>query len=209
MTNIVKIALYKPTGQLMHIDNAYNGLSCDCVCLKCGEKLEAIQGEIRIKHFRHHSNKDCQGSQESALHELGKQILVQNRQIQLPKIGLIEYSEPKAEKMFDRIRPDVTAIYDEQIVYFEVFVSHLVDEKKDKYIKEKQLKCVEIDLSTELTSTYDEIKQKVLNSIKNKRIVFWEPVSHQKEVHRNEFSIEGFLAFIVLIIGLSWLFRRK
>lgn len=209
MTSIVKIALHRLTGQFMHIDNASNGLSCDCECLKCGEKLEAIQGEIRTKHFRHHSNKDCQGSQETALHELGKQILVQHGQIKLPSIGQISYSDPKAEQKFERIRPDVTALYHEQPIYFEIFVSHLVDDKKDKYINEKQLKCVEIDLSSELTSTYDEIKQKVLDTIENKRIVFWEPEKLHKDIPSNEFSFAGVLAFIGLIVGLSWLSRRK
>lgn len=209
MTSIVKIALHIPTGQFMHIDSASNGLSCDCECLKCGEKLEAVQGEFRTKHFRHNSSRECLGSHETSLHELGKQILVQHGQIRLPIIGQIAYSEPKAEQMFEKIRPDVTAIYDERPICFEIFVSHLVDKKKDEYIKSKQLKCVEIDLSSEQTSTYDEIKRKVLESIENKRIVFWEPENLQKATRGNEFSFAGVLAFIGLFVGLSWLFRRK
>lgn len=188
----------------MHIDNASNGLSCNCVCLKCGEKLEAVQGAIRTKHFRHHNNKECEGSQETALHELGKQILVENTQIQVPKYGPITYSHPKAEQRIEKIRPDVSAQYQEHSIYFEIFVSHMVDDKKDAYIKEKQFKCVEIDLSSEKSSNYDEIKQNVIESINNKRIIFWElqPVI---QTNNNSGCVLQIVALFALMFGLIWL----
>lgn len=209
MTNIIRIALHKSTGQFIHIDNASNGLSCDCECLKCGEKLEAVQGEIRAKHFRHYTNKECEGSQETALHELGKQILVEHKQIQLPKYGLITYSEPKAEQRFEKIRPDVSAQYQEHLIYFEIFVSHSVDDKKDAYIKGKQMRCVEIDLSSNRTSSYEEIKQKVLTEIETKRIIFWPTDRTEKSTSNAEFSLGSILTFIGIVIGIGWLFRRK
>ena len=208
MNNIVKIALHKPTGTFMHVDNASNGLSCNCECLKCSEKLEAIQGEVRTKHFRHYSKKDCEGSQETALHELGKQILVQNQQIQVPEYGTIDYSDPVSEAKIKDVRPDVTATYDKGPIYFEVFVSNMVDEKKDKYIKANQLKTVEIDLSAAKTLTYYEIKHKVLDAVDNKRIIFWEPNS-LKQTSDNSGCIFQLIIFIAVMFGLTWMISDK
>jgi len=209
MTDIIKIGLHKPTGQFMHVDKASNGLSCDCECLKCGEKLEAIQGEIRAKHFRHYTDKDCDGSQETALHELGKQILIENTQVQIPQFGLISYTEPVAEKRLEKIRPDVTAKYSDQSVHFEIFVSHMVEDKKDNFIKEKQLRCVEIDISDEKTSTYEEIKRKVLETVENKRIIFWETEKVQQTNNESNGCMLQFLVLIGVFLGLAWFISKR
>jgi len=78
--NSVIIAYHTPSKKYKHIDNVdliSKGLKCECVCLKCGEKLIAVvEVTKKAKHFKHHTNIDCEGSQETALHELGKQILI-------------------------------------------------------------------------------------------------------------------------------------
>lgn len=192
----------------MHVDNAANGLSCDCECLKCEEKLEAIQGEIRTKHFRHYTNKECEGSQETALHELGKQILVNSSQINIPRLGSITYTDAEAEKRQENIRPDVSAKHGGQSIYFEIFVSHLVDQKKDLFIKENRLRCIEIDLSTERASTFEEIKHKVLETIENKRIVFWDPEPVARTTGNNTGCLLQLLLLLTVLFGLAWLTKE-
>ena len=174
MSTIIKIAFHLPTKKLIHIDNASNGLACNCECLKCNERLEAVQGEVRTKHFRHHVNLNCEGSRESALHELGKQILVDNYEISIPKHDIIIYSNPIAEKRLENKKPDVSAIYDGQPIFFEIYVSHAVDIDKAKFFIEKKYRSIEIDLSDCFTSSFIEIKKFVLEEVGNKKIFYWE-----------------------------------
>ena len=172
MSNIVRIAFHVPTQKFIHIDKASNGRSCDCECLKCNEKLDAIQGEIRTKHFRHSTNLNCEGSQESALHELGKQILVDNSKIAIPKHGIINYSNPVPEKRLEIKRPDVSATFKDEQIFFEIYVSHAVDEGKEKFYLSKKHRSVEIDLSGCVDSTFGEIKNSVLCKLSNKKVIY-------------------------------------
>ena len=90
-----------------------------------------MQGEVRTKHFRHHININCKGAQETALHDLAKQILVDNLQIAIPAYGVISYSNPIPEIALEKRRPDVTATFDGKPIYFEIFVSHAIEEDKE------------------------------------------------------------------------------
>lgn len=170
----VKIAYHTPCEKLIHIDKAENGLRCNCICLACDEPLEARQGGKRDWHFKHHINVNCSGSQETALHELAKQILLGNTHVEVPKYGRISYSEAVAEKKLDQIRPDVSAVYNGQPIYFEVFVSNAVDEGKKKFFKLGKHRSIEIDLSNSITSTFQEIEDLVINVIDNKTVFYWE-----------------------------------
>lgn len=170
---MIKIAYHPTTNKFLHIDNAENGLACNCVCWKCNERLEAKQGEIREKHFSHHTNLNCEGSQETALHEQAKQILVNNLQLNVPEHGRVTYSNPVAEKILEQFRPDVSATYDGMPIYFEVFVSHAVDSGKEMFFKLGKYRSLEIDLSNCTTTSFDEIKKLVLEEINNKKVFHW------------------------------------
>lgn len=174
MNNTIKIAYHLSSNKFIHIDNAKNGLACNCECIRCKERLEAVQGKIRAKHFRHHVNINCKGSQETALHELGKQILVNSQQINIPGNGIVTYSDAIAEKKYESIRPDVTATYNKQKIFFEIYVSHAIDTAKEKFYINGKYKSIEIDLQGYETSKYREIKKLVLNETKNKRLIFWD-----------------------------------
>ncbi len=97
-----------------------------------------------------------------------------NFQIAIPGHGTISYSEAVAEKRFETKRPDVVATFEEEQIFFEIYVSHAVDTDKEKFFIEGKYKSVEIDLSGCLTSTFDEIKNLVLNETRNKRVIFWQ-----------------------------------
>lgn len=49
------------TKQYVGIDEVPNGLACNCVCISCGMRLEARQGDEREHHFKHKNKakKEC------------------------------------------------------------------------------------------------------------------------------------------------------
>jgi len=195
-----KLAYHKSSTKVIHIKSADRGQACGCICLECSENLEAAQGNIRDWYFRHVVNVDCRGGQETALHELGKQILIENSQIKLPKQGIINYSDPASEKTFISTRPDVTAIYNGQKIYFEIAVKHFVEDDKKDFFNNGQCKCVEIDLSNVDTSSYEIIKEAVLNETSNKKLYGWENIEKPAEI--DWFSIAMIGSLFALIFGL-------
>ena len=67
------------SGRMIDIADSKNGLSCDCTCLGCGERLVAKQGQINEWHFAHESGANCTCSLESALHKAAKQIIQEEK----------------------------------------------------------------------------------------------------------------------------------
>jgi len=180
MTNPIKIAIHKPTDKFVHIDSVESSdkeIRRHCYCLKCDEKLEAVlefKDPNRIKFFRHDKNPNCEGSQETALHELAKQILVSNTYIATKEHGVVSYTGAVAEKRLEQKRPDVSATHDDKPIYFEVYVSHAVDIGKEKFFIAGRHRSLEIDLSDCTTTSIDEIKRLVLDETSNKKIFFWQ-----------------------------------
>jgi hypothetical protein len=221
MANPIKIAIHKPTDKFVHIDSLQSNdkeTRRHCYCLKCDEKLEAVlefKDKNRIKFFRHDKNPTCEGSQETALHELGKQILVDNLQIAIRDHGTITYSNAVAEKRLETIRPDVSATFDGQPIFFEIYVSHAVDKGKEKFFVDRKHKSVEINLSNCTTSSFEEIKKMVLEQTELQTVFYWadETVIETQNVKHNDNSwvvrlIAGIVAFWV-IVGLVRLFSNK
>ena len=208
MTNTsIKLAYHTPTSKVIHIDTADNGKACNCECLNCKEKLIAVQGDIRDKHFRHNINLNCNGSQETALHQLGKQILVDNYQIVIPRYGAINYLNPVAEKEFCSTRPDVTATYDHENIYFEIAVKHFVEKDKETFFTTGQHKCVEIDLSDSETASYEKIKHLVLLETSNKKLFGWDQPQNLEQTSDNWFS--KITIGVLLLLIANWLFGDK
>lgn len=75
-------------GKILHISELTEkdkGLACFCKCPACKGNLEARLGSKRRHHFAHHKEAcDIAIAQETALHLLAKEILVENRHIMLP-----------------------------------------------------------------------------------------------------------------------------
>jgi hypothetical protein len=111
------------------------------------------------------------------------------------------------------MRPDVTATFDNEQIFFEILVSHAVDSDKEKMLIDGQHKSVEINLRECITSTFEEIKSFVLDKTSNKRVIFWEkenvlvteieaaiePVM-QKTKKRNENWFEPILYLAIAVI---------
>lgn len=220
-TKFLKLAVYKPNKEIIHIDtvNEKREKRRDCFCLKCEKQLEAVldfKNAERKSFFRHNDNSDCEGSQETALHLLGKQILLDHTQINLPKLQLIEYSNPIAERKVEKIKPDVSVIYNKNPFYFEVFVSNEVNSNKKTYIKVNNLNCVEIDLSQNRDSSLEEIYFNVLEEVKNKKFINYvsgQDIERQKKQDEAlkkciNFLKNHWLKIIIFIVGL-YLYLKK
>lgn len=185
----LKLATYKPNNDIIHIDtvNEEREKRSDCICKECNKQLEAVldfQDKERKPFFRHSDNSECEGAQETALHLLGKQILLDHTRINLPKLGVINYSSPVAEQKVEIIKPDVSVISNSKPLYFEIFVSNVVNTKKEAYIKKNNLNCVEINLSQNRESSLEEIYFNVLEEVKNKRFINYiteQELANQKE----------------------------
>lgn len=165
-------------GKIVHIKDInpeMNGLKCGCVCPRCGEKLVARMGSIAWC-FAHYSKTECLGGDETALHHLAKEILLESPGIVLPQLDvlmdvhveegyclfspdegkgttvrlkspwIISFQDTDDEVTIGPYRADVVG-YDEVHSYaLEIKVTHAVDYEKRLYFIENQINCIEIDL---------------------------------------------------------------
>lgn len=213
MTNSIRYAIHEKTNKIVYIKNADNGLSCNCKCLVCDERLEAVQGQTREWYFRHNKNPNCKGGQETAIHKLSKQIIVDNSQIVIPG-SILYYSQTRQEERFSSIIPDVTVLANGQDVHFEIAVTNPVDSLKETFYKNGKHKSVEINLTN---ISYDiepkELEKLVLNRVENKRKIYWESnfSTQQNSKTTNSFwgSLIGIGAIVLGFILLRRLWTKK
>jgi hypothetical protein len=168
---IIKYALDNKTNKLVFIDHASRQLH---QCLRCECDLVTVKGEARKKewHFRHKVDSDCLGGQETVIHKLAKQIIVDNSQILIPDENLF-YSKARQEERLNSIIPDVTVFSNGQNIYFEILVTHRVDSLKETFYKVGQYKSIEIDLSNiSYHTSPEELEELVLKTAKRRKI-FW------------------------------------
>lgn len=213
--SIIKYALDLTAGDIVFIDNSDRKFY---KCRGCEKQLIPVKGEARKKewHFRHLVDSDCKGGQETFVHQYAKQVIVDRLQMTIPKYGKINYTEAIAEKELVSIKPDVTAIYNGQKIYFEIAVTHFVEPEKKSFFINGQHKSIEIDLSDlPLIASPTEIENAVLNEIENKRIIFWEasltnvnkPYSDKQRWWLHPMAIVGY--FVVGIFLLCKIVKRS
>lgn len=211
-TAAINKGLLVPTKKVRFItdvDKSMRGSACNCICFGCGEPLIAALGEINIDHFRHVGSSECSGGQETAIHESAKEILVEKCFINTARFGTIHFTDAFAEEQLASKRPDVTAVFQERPIYFEIAVTHFIDNKKRNIYIEGKQRCIEIDLSKlNRLALKDEIEQAVLHALDNKKIIYWEPEikppipdSTEKKLHP--------VTIIALIIGAGWAIYKR
>ena len=141
---------------LVHVDDVPKGASCGCICPICEQPLYARKGSKRAHHFSHAFNHDCKGSDESLIHKMAKEVLLEAGQIMLPPSsskfpsGLVKLHQVEAEKWDEHyhIKPDVVGIMENgEPLLIEFYYSHIVGKKKQRLIVENNLKCLEVDLA--------------------------------------------------------------
>src|ERR1700730_16969980 len=73
------------TKRVVHISEVERGRACDCMCPGCDAPLTAVKGAVRQHHFRHGVEVECEGALESAIHLAAKQIIIERKELTLPK----------------------------------------------------------------------------------------------------------------------------
>jgi hypothetical protein len=217
--NIIKYALDKTTQKVVRVDNVPKGLVCNCICVECGSDVVAVKGNFRKWHFRHHVESNCKGGQETAIHKLAKEIIVNHNSIELD-FKTLEYSEAKAEDHYETKRPDVSAIAEERPLFIEVYVRHQCEpEKKELYIT-KQINSFEIDLSNvSYHTSLKDLEELVLRNPTNKRIIYWHEEIQQplpnpfvnKPIQKKKSNDNwiGWGLSLAVIAGIGFLFKKK
>jgi len=173
-------------GKLVSINDAEQGLNCECKCPYCDKKLVAKKGDIRKHHFAHYDGDDCHLGQETAIHLLAKDLIAKNKKLMLPasyvkvesndiggythesscfepgKVTQLENIEIEAP--LEEYQPDLIAVTEDgKPIDIEVLVTHAVrEEKAQKQFRSNRL-MIEIDLSAlSRSSSINEIEQAVI-----------------------------------------------
>ena len=169
-------------GCIVHIsevDPAENGEKCNCRCPLCGGALVAkLKNDRRQRHFAHKASSNCDISQaqQTGLHLLAKEILLENKKIlvpgltishheivldaadmssaakvdiKLPKINArqVSYDSVGIERTIGDIIADAVIHIGEASCIVEVAVTHFVDVDKARKIKALGIPAFEIELS--------------------------------------------------------------
>ncbi len=142
--NYILMAVNK-AGKNVYIDEVPNGKQCGCICKKCGGKLVARHGKIKVHHFAHISGNDSISCSQTALHILAKEIIAEEGIVPIPRKEKIEFhsaDKVELEKSLGDIIPDIFAVVKNRVFMVEILVSHAVDEEKLNKIKEHKISCI-------------------------------------------------------------------
>ncbi|AHM63188.1 hypothetical protein D770_24715 [Flammeovirgaceae bacterium 311] len=212
------------TSRIKHITEVEKGLRCNCVCLKCGERLQGVKGEIRQWHFRHDIDTECNGAPETALHELAKQIIVDNNFIWLTPELSYSYSRAQKEAKIHEVQPDALLFSDMESWAIEVAVTHFTEPKKKAVYLQHRVNAVEIDLSKVPRDIEPKELEKILiHNTSNKKVLFQASIDSPKSVDipqvvnkgepNNESSWRSLLAYgisaVLFIAGVTSKFSKK
>lgn len=181
---------------LVHVDDVPKGASCGCICPICEKPLYARQGEKRTHHFSHAYNHNCKGSDETLLHQMAKEVLLDVGKIMLPPSsgefpsGLVKLHNIESEKWEEQyhIKPDVVGIMDNgSLLLIEFYVSHKVDRKKRKIILSNNLNCLEIDLGFQ---DYDKasLREFLTNSTEDREWIAFEESAQKTDTDSVSYS---------------------
>ena len=174
--------------QIVNVKQVERGLACMCFCFECAEPVVARKGDKNEHHFAHLNNKEsCTIHPESILHKFAKQVIMEEKYLNLPSLPDEDNSEDKTwqfsrlieEQSIGCIRPDIVATVDDEMMFIEVAVTSFIDQKKADFIKLLGVKTIEINLreiikqGMELPSA--EARDHILGCVSNKQWIFPEP----------------------------------
>jgi Holliday junction resolvase len=142
--------------ELFSIDEVDNGLSCNCVCPACGNKLIAKKGSIKNHHFAHYKSVDCFGGLETALHQMCKELIFNSETFTTPTLCFPQtsyeiFEETKIpvdnvilEKKMGGIIPDIVIESKGKKLLVEVVVNNPVDYHKRLKIEKENIATIVI-----------------------------------------------------------------
>ncbi|MBR5966009.1 MAG: hypothetical protein IK015_07860 [Treponema sp.] len=170
MENKVKLPCgLNKDNKLVYIDEAKNGLACECFCPGCHQPLVARQGDKNAHCFAHKSKGfDCEHGYQSALHYMGKDVFLELQSFTFKKNGVpVKYKIDSVvlEKRLDEIIPDIIVNCDGRQFIVEIFVTHAVDDEKKRKIRNMKISSIEINLSRFHDQMIDKetLKQELCN----------------------------------------------
>lgn len=183
-------------GTLMHVSEVARGLACGCSCVKCNERMVAKKGRKRRQHFAHYVQSECSGSAETALHILGKEIIRELRDIEIPayvfglpnriaktkahskghlivKGGTAMIDHAESEVAIGGIVADSIITCGGKSLIIELAVTHPIDKLKVRKLRRIGLPAIQIHLRREDSlMTRKEISNKIQKSVSAKEWVF-------------------------------------
>jgi len=139
-------------GTLVYIDEAKNGLACECICPGCKQPLVAKNNGKKNEHHFAHKSKDfnCEHGYQSALHYMAKDCFLEMEYFTFKKGSkIVRYKIDSVllETKVSEIIPDILVTCDGRPFIVEIFVTHAVDDEKKEKIKGLKISTVEINLS--------------------------------------------------------------
>lgn len=196
---------------ITHISETERGLSCNCSCIVCGERMVAKKGEEREHHFAHESNKiACVVNHETLLHQFAKRVIQEAGGLNVPSvIGLtpsallpsdkayswLKLDRIEVEKEIGDIRPDLIGYSGDEPVLIEVAYSSFVDAEKQAKLDQLGHWALEIDLREFHPENFDPVvaQEAIVNGIDLKEwLVSQEIVVEQKPRYLEEIiTIKG------------------
>lgn len=164
--------------RIVNIDDDNHQNTNNCICLKCKEPLIAKNNIPKEKmkrshHFAHNKDSKCEGSYETMVHELSKQIIADNKRIYVPEYKgfparIIKFNSVEIEERNDisSLQPDCVGVTENGIRYaIEIFNTHKVDYIKKEKLEKSKLNCLEINVTNK---NLEELEDFLLNSSKDR-----------------------------------------
>lgn len=200
-------------GRAVHVSEVESGLKCGCVCPACGEPLVAKKGKIMVNHFAHASGGTCEYGYESALHLAAKELIAKARKFTIPAVYLSFPNTHKKKQLISdskeitvdgveleyrcgSIIPDIMLLSGKKKLFVEIFVTHKVDECKQKEIEQLHVSTIQIDLSKcEKTITVEELSEILIGDSDLKKWIY------------NEYAAQKLKCFIDSAEKYSIVFR--
>lgn len=99
---------WHPSSQRMvTVTEVAKGRACECICVACGVRLQARQGAIRVWHFAHDEETNCQHAPEAAIHRMAKQMISERGSVFVPHRQLSRIVHGKKGVWIETITVDV------------------------------------------------------------------------------------------------------
>lgn len=96
-----------PSQRMVAATEVTNGRACECICAACGVRLQARQGAIRVWHFAHDEETNCQHAPEAAIHRMAKQMIAERGSVFVPHRQLSRTIRGKKRVWTETITVDV------------------------------------------------------------------------------------------------------
>lgn len=199
------------SNRITHISETERGLSCNCSCIVCGERMVAKKGDEREHHFAHESNKiACVVNHETLLHQFAKRVIHEAGGLMVPSViqlapsrllpdntaySWLKLERIEVEKEIDDIRPDLIGYPGDTPVLIEVAYSSFVDAEKLAKLDQLGFWALEIDLREFHPENFEpgEAQEAIVNGVDLKKwLVSQEIVVEQKPNYQEEIvTIKG------------------